>query len=354
KVGSPWELDTQIGPLAVPLNHKLQKVLEREKARWLIKPKVQGQLMSPGVLWGVTPNDMEYQRELFGPILCVMKADDLKEAIALSNGVDFGLTSGLESLDEDEINTWKSLTHVGNLYINRSTTGAIVQRQPFGGLKSSCFGFGMKAGGMHYIKQFLKPDLSSFTYTESLPEKFKQWQAHLSEMEAQELGHAEKNYSESYFSHFSKEIDYAHIRGQYNLNRYLKPEKIVLCIDAQVGARDITMVLGAADVMGLRVEVLATEDTNYDDVFTKSGIHIHRLASWDDVETYLHHHIAIRALNKNRLPLSLLKKAHDKAIHIYGDAPVALGSFELLNYLTEQSISYSYHRYGNLMGKSES
>src|SRR5690606_19291254 len=113
--------------------------------------------LSPGIIWGLEKTDFAYSNELFGPILGVMKAANLQEAVKLANGVEYGLTSGLESLDSDEINYWKQHLMAGNLYVNRPTTGAIVQRQPFGGIKASSFGFGMKAGGQNYVLQFMKP-----------------------------------------------------------------------------------------------------------------------------------------------------------------------------------------------------
>ncbi|MFP9072269.1 aldehyde dehydrogenase family protein, partial [Enterococcus faecalis] len=80
--------------------------------------------------------------EVFGPVLGVMRARTLDEAIALQNAVPFGLTGGLHSLDEDEIDTWLDRVEVGNAYVNRHITGAIVQRQPFGGWKASVVGPG--------------------------------------------------------------------------------------------------------------------------------------------------------------------------------------------------------------------
>ena len=73
--------------------------------------------------------------EYFGPVLGIMRAETLEEAIRLQNAVEFGLTAGLHSLDPDEIKLWLSTGEAGNVYVNRGTTGAIVRRQPFGGWK---------------------------------------------------------------------------------------------------------------------------------------------------------------------------------------------------------------------------
>ena len=80
-----------------------------------------------------------------------MTAETLEEAIGIVNAVDYGLTSGLHSLDREEIDVWLRGVRAGNLYVNRGITGAIVRRQPFGGWKRSVVGPTTKAGGPHYL-----------------------------------------------------------------------------------------------------------------------------------------------------------------------------------------------------------
>ena len=89
-------------------------------------------------------------------MLGVIRADNLRHAIELVNYSGYGLTSGLESLDEREQEIWKDEIRAGNLYVNRGTTGAIVLRQPFGGMGKSAFGPGIKAGGPNYVAQLMK------------------------------------------------------------------------------------------------------------------------------------------------------------------------------------------------------
>src|SRR5699024_6005910 len=81
----------------------------------------------------------------------VMSAPTLQEAIDYVNAVPYGLTSGIHSLDPEEIHSWTEQVRAGNLYINREITGAIVRRQPFGGWKRSSIGPGTKAGGANYL-----------------------------------------------------------------------------------------------------------------------------------------------------------------------------------------------------------
>ena len=95
------------------------------------------------------------REEIFGPVLAVMKAATFEEALALANDSEFALTGGVYSRSPANIARAKAEFRVGNLYINRGQTGAIVRRQPFGGFKMS--GGGTKAGGTDYLQHFMLP-----------------------------------------------------------------------------------------------------------------------------------------------------------------------------------------------------
>ena len=157
RVGSAWELSTKIGPLIRPPRGVLETGLKELEPgeEWAVMPRLHvddnPNLVSPGVKWGVQPSSFTHCTELFGPVLGVMEARDLDEAIDLVNATGYGLTSGLESLDDREQELWRSRIRAGNLYINRPTTGAIVLRQPFGGMGKSSVGPGIKAGGPNYV-----------------------------------------------------------------------------------------------------------------------------------------------------------------------------------------------------------
>ena len=112
---------------------------------------------------GVKPGSEYHLTEYFGPILGIMRADTLEEAVEWQNAVEFGLTAGIHSLDADEIGYWLENVHAGNVYINRTITGAIVRRQPFGGWKRSSVGAGTKAGGPNYLIGLghVEPDFSA-------------------------------------------------------------------------------------------------------------------------------------------------------------------------------------------------
>ena len=114
-----------------------------------------GYFIGPVIFKDVSPNDAIAREEIFGPVLAVIRAKDFDEALAIANGTNYALTGGLYSRTPSHIQRAKQEFEVGNLYINRGITGAIVSRQPFGGFKLS--GVGSKAGGPDYVMQFLEP-----------------------------------------------------------------------------------------------------------------------------------------------------------------------------------------------------
>nr|WP_228373743.1 bifunctional proline dehydrogenase/L-glutamate gamma-semialdehyde dehydrogenase [Demequina maris] len=149
---------TQMGPVIEPAGGKLLRALTSLEPgeRWLVEPRRldhEGRSWTPGVRLGVAPGSWFHLTECFGPVLGIMTADTLDEAIALQNGVDYGLTAGLHSLEAEEITRWLDTVEAGNVYVDRGITGAIVQRQPFGGWKRSVVGPTAKAGGPSYLVQ---------------------------------------------------------------------------------------------------------------------------------------------------------------------------------------------------------
>jgi RHH-type proline utilization regulon transcriptional repressor/proline dehydrogenase/delta 1-pyrroline-5-carboxylate dehydrogenase len=156
RVGPAWNLVTSMGPLIRPPEGPLLEAFTRlgPGERWVVPPRrldPAGYLWSPGVKAGVQPGSVFHLTECFGPVLGVMRAADLDEAIRWQNQPAYGLTAGLHALDPAEIARWREEVHAGNLYVNRGTTGAIVRRQPFGGWKRSVVGPGAKAGGPNYV-----------------------------------------------------------------------------------------------------------------------------------------------------------------------------------------------------------
>ncbi|HEY3152658.1 MAG TPA: proline dehydrogenase family protein [Candidatus Binatia bacterium] len=114
-----------------------------------------GMFVGPVIFSDVDPLSRIAQEEIFGPVLSVIKARDFDQAVEIANRSAFALTGGIFSRSPAHIDKARKEFRVGNLYINRGVTGAIVERQPFGGLKLS--GIGSKAGGPNYLLQFLEP-----------------------------------------------------------------------------------------------------------------------------------------------------------------------------------------------------
>ncbi|WP_019507641.1 L-glutamate gamma-semialdehyde dehydrogenase [Pleurocapsa sp. PCC 7319] len=159
-VGAADNPSIQMGPVIDPQARKriLEYIAQGKEANELaleMSIPEGGYYVSPTIFSEVNPDDTIAQEEIFGPVLAVMKADNFAQALSIANGTDYALTGGLYSRTPSHIEQASREFEVGNLYINRTITGAIVARQPFGGFKLS--GVGSKAGGPDYLLQFLDP-----------------------------------------------------------------------------------------------------------------------------------------------------------------------------------------------------
>jgi 1-pyrroline-5-carboxylate dehydrogenase len=150
-----------VGPVisAIQLGSILEEIdLGRSEARLVLGGNRidldGGYFLEPTVFAGVSPEMRLAQHEIFGPVLSVLRVGGFEEAIAVANGTEFGLTGGLHSQDPERIARAKRDFHVGNLYINRKITGALVGIQPFGGFNMS--GSNAKAGGPDYLRLFME------------------------------------------------------------------------------------------------------------------------------------------------------------------------------------------------------
>lgn len=160
RVGPPTDPTAEVGPVIEPPHGKLAWALSTldDGEKWLVEPRpldfgreYEGRFFSPGIRTGVRPGSRFHREEFFGPVLGVMHAHSLAHAIELQNAVAYGLTAGLYTQNPDDLEVWLDEVQAGNLYVNRGITGAIVQRQPFGGWKRSSVGAGTKAGGPNYL-----------------------------------------------------------------------------------------------------------------------------------------------------------------------------------------------------------
>jgi RHH-type proline utilization regulon transcriptional repressor/proline dehydrogenase/delta 1-pyrroline-5-carboxylate dehydrogenase len=286
------------------------------------------------------------------------------------NQTGYGLTSGMHSLDEREHAHWTAGVHAGNLYFNRGTTGAIVLRQPFGGMGRSVFGPGLKAGGPNYVAQFLTfADLPMPACVED-PLRHPALQALAAQVtrlgdavpmdEAAHLQSALRSYAFWWQEEFSRPHDQLRLLGQDNLRRYLPFAEIRVQLSAHDTAFEIFARVAAAGVTGARVVVSRPPGI--------ASRRIHELSqctkSWADGIAFLeetneqvadvirklpaHAVVRLRYAAPDRVPPAIRAAAAEAAVHLADEPVIAHGRVELLWYLREQSISWDYHRYGNL------
>ncbi|HQR47828.1 MAG TPA: bifunctional proline dehydrogenase/L-glutamate gamma-semialdehyde dehydrogenase [Steroidobacteraceae bacterium] len=367
KVGSAWELDTKMGPMIKPPSGDLEtalKVLEPGE-EWAVMPQpADGNpcLWTPGVKYGVQPGSYTHMTEFFGPVLAVMRFEKLGEAVALVNYTGYGLTSGLESLDEREWDYWKRHIRAGNLYINRVTTGAIVLRQPFGGMGKSGFGPGMKAGGPNYVAQFMDfedVDGMAATGTPQMPTLA----ALCSGMRAQpqdddaRIAAAACSYERSEREEFGVEHDHFRLVGQDNVRRYLPVGSVRVRVHDDDSDFDVFARACAAHVAGCGVVISTPPGLNSPAVrrlekLTESWAAAIEFVEESDAE--LAQAIGegqvdrVRYAAPERASLEVLKSGNAANGCVVSVPVSAEGRLELLWYVREQSISTDYHRYGNL------
>src|SRR5215467_9804211 len=161
RIGNPEQPGIMVGPVIDEAAYR--RILEyveigKKEATLAYQAKEvppHGYFIPPTIFTDVKPSMQIAREEIFGPVLSVMKVRDLDEALEVANGTDYALTGGFFSRSPDNIERVKARLEAGNIYINRSCTGAIVGRHPFGGFKMS--GSGTKAGGEDYLLNFLVP-----------------------------------------------------------------------------------------------------------------------------------------------------------------------------------------------------
>jgi RHH-type proline utilization regulon transcriptional repressor/proline dehydrogenase/delta 1-pyrroline-5-carboxylate dehydrogenase len=161
-VGAPEQPGNVIGPvIAHDAQQRILGIIEtgkkEAKLAWqgVVPNDPNACYIPPTIFTEVPPTSRLFREEIFGPVLAVTKAKDFDQAIAFANESEFALTGGCYSRSPVNIERVKAELVCGNLYINRTVTGAIVERHPFGGFKMS--GGGTKAGGREYLENFLVP-----------------------------------------------------------------------------------------------------------------------------------------------------------------------------------------------------
>jgi RHH-type proline utilization regulon transcriptional repressor/proline dehydrogenase/delta 1-pyrroline-5-carboxylate dehydrogenase len=161
RIGHPREMGTELGPVIDADAYKRVRSylelapLEGEVALAREDVPGDGYFLGPTIVLDVAPTGRLATEEIFGPVLTVMRAGSFDEAVALANDTEYALTAGVVSRSPSHIRLATDELRAGNVYVNRSITGAVVGRQPFGGYGLS--GVGSKAGGPDYLHQFVDP-----------------------------------------------------------------------------------------------------------------------------------------------------------------------------------------------------
>ena len=356
QVGSAWDERSFVTPLIHPPSGPLLRALNElaEGESWLVEPRIDAHnpaLVSPGVKLGIAPNGFMHTTELFGPVLAVLRADSLQHAIELANAPGYGLTAGLASLDEGEQALFVDTVRAGNVYVNRTITGAIVQRQPFGGFGKSGFGPGAKAGGPNYVLQLchVRTRAVAQEVASTLPAPVEQQLARfrplLSPYEGERLARCLAEYAHAEQSHLARAHDFAQVLGQDNVFRYRPAPRVVLRVERDAAAYDVAASCLAALLVGCQLDISAAP--GFDELAEPARwghpAHEEELAA---LARRVPEAARIRLLGSRSLALDRLSA--QLGAHI-ADAPLLQsGRVELLHYVQEQSVSSDYHRYGNL------
>ena len=363
KIGPSTSPDTIINPLINSPSGKLLKALTTLEPgeEWLLKPEPSEDnpnLWSPGIKKGVVIDNYTYSNEFFGPVLGIMRAHDLNHALKIANSLDYGLTGGIHSLDIREQNDWLQNVEVGNAYINRTITGAIVNRQPFGGFKNSSFGRGFKAGGPNYLLQFM--NIKELQEPVNASKEFK---GVLRPVERHILDYFPgihdrwesscRDYQESYEDHFSVFSDPSNVLGQENYTLYKSLDKVRLFIQEKDTILEIFRVLSAALICNTKIELVLNKDElvrlQLQD-FSCDGVSIFMTPD-NSFPRYFIEDKAGRNRVIHEFPEQWSIEASKKFTFVKAIPVYAVGRLELLHYLRAISVSDNYHRYGNLGNK---
>ncbi|CAN2039877.1 RHH-type transcriptional regulator, proline utilization regulon repressor / proline dehydrogenase / delta 1-pyrroline-5-carboxylate dehydrogenase [Candidatus Magnetomoraceae bacterium gMMP-15] len=377
--GSAWDFKNKMSNLIRPPGPNLKRALTQLEPgeSWALKPKNINNnpyMWTPGIKWGVSQGSYTHLTEFFGPVLGVMKAEDLDHAIELTNQTCYGLTSGLESLDEHEHKYWKEHIKAGNLYINRVTTGAIVLRQPFGGMCKSALGAGIKAGGPNYVSQFMNfkeikaPTIGAIQKDYQLLRLAQEWKQKLNwhgfkdfESDIKKTILAIKSCLYHAEQEFFKEKDYFHLRGQDNIVRYLPVGRLIIRLHEADSLFETLVRIAAARISECKPIISLPPDLNNNITQFLAGREgkkiIGDLPIKYQTDSALIKFIPkidrIRYAAQDRVPYKVFEVAAKTGFYISRARVMMEGRIELLQYFREQSISYNYHRYGNLGERGE-
>lgn len=369
-VGPAWDLSSKVTPVIREPDPTLKRGLTQldEGESWLLEPQMidgNPNLWSPGIKMGVKRGSWYHQNECFGPVLGLIRAKDLDEAIAIVNDSQYGLTSGLQSLDDREVEQWTEQIEVGNAYVNRGTTGAIVNRQPFGGWKKSAFGSGAKAGGPNYVLSL--GHLTQRGLPQEQAEPTHAVQAMLADMI--EIGRSEgvlndeqialleataRSYAWAWYTHYSEEHDPSGVLGEKNLFRYRPLPEFILRVKSDAVNMAACQVALATRTCGVPLTISvpsSAERVTLLDLAPDINVVV------EGIEGFIGrlrgaHVERVRILGGEVLP-EVRTAANEAHVHLVEGPVLANGRAELRHYVREQALSITTHRYGNIVPKPD-
>jgi len=385
-VGWPTDPLAEVGPVIERPQGKLAWALTELEGeeQWLIEPAVSsddqsGRLWRPGIRVGVQPGSRFHTEEFFGPVLGIMHAPTLESAIEMQNAVAYGLTAGLHTQDPGELELWLDRVQAGNLYVNRGITGAIVQRQPFGGWKRSSVGPGTKAGGPNYLiglgswRSSGSGPVSSTLHLRGLDSRITELiesaQPSLDYEAFEWLRRSALSDALAWDREFGQVRDVSRLGIERNLFRY-RPVPVAIRATADAGWQELLRVVVAAvragagfvlsTPVGLPSEVRRALGTLGADVHMESddewiermrrreGASGDVIASSDDSPRPSRVRLvgsrgAVAALHR-ALAVAV---GGDPDLAVYDGEVTSAGRIELLPFVHEQAIAITAHRYGN-------
>lgn len=362
RTGSQWTPGTSIPPLIRPPGATLLRGLTQleEGETWLLRPQndpSHPHVWSPGIKLGVQPGSFTFQTELFGPVLGLVQAKNFAHGLSMINQTAYGLTAGLQSLDKREQLLWRQQVQAGNGYINRGTTGAIVQRQPFGGWKESRFGIGYKAGGPNYLIPFFQAEETGLPQERQLPrEEILHWAHSLDTAsffqhikEKHFFQTALESYAFFWEHYFSKGHDPSSIPGQENLLLYRSLPFVCVRNRADEPLYWLLTCMGAAFTTKTPVKISVDPSPKAEKLVSLSSKYFEiSLEKEEDFQERIHSLGRCRTRFFTKPTPGMQKILAAQGCDTITGPPFAHGRLELLAFLQEQVISFDYQRYGNL------
>jgi RHH-type transcriptional regulator, proline utilization regulon repressor / proline dehydrogenase / delta 1-pyrroline-5-carboxylate dehydrogenase len=318
KVGPGYNYSTMVGPIIKSAESNLRRALTQldKDEQWLLRPEQldeAGLLWSPGVKTGVKPGSWSHLNEWFGPVLAIMISPDLETSINWQNATDFGLTAGIQSLDPKECEYWIENVEAGNLYVNRGVTGAIVNRQPFGGWRRSSVGATAKAGGANYVATLR--NWNQMKHFLPMKEAANKWLKSTGELAIDHSGLSVEQNIQRY-RRFKKgflvRIESGTSKDELDFLNWLK-------IDLGVITRlsSDSLIPGLANLVVESADEFANHAKEFDRV------------RWLSAEVPPVHQLMMNGVSCDRRPVT------------------SRGDIELSRWFLEQSVSITQHRYGN-------